>query len=201
MKGKRRKTFVKIASAAFLTILVTLIALLAGALPVSAAVFKVSQSEPDAMVKGLWLKCPGFPKDAELVDFINDEEWDVVEYIRSVDGLLWFTLRRQPIEESRLLSPDDVQRSIEMRVHHDDGDADSIYVDTDASEFAEKFSYPCVTAEYKTGQNEDTKLNMSLFIFTDVYCFLAEASIAADWAEDYEDRLSDWLAGLELVEK
>jgi len=38
-----------------------------------------------------------------------------------------------------------------------------------------------------------------LFIFTDVYCFLVEASVAADSFEDYEERILNWFQGLKFV--
>ena len=185
--------------------------LVAMALPASAAGSKVSQSEPDAKVKGLWLKCPSFPKDATVIEFSEDTApWDDslsdVSYTRSVDSLLFFEIRRQTIEESELQNPDDVASLIEMRVNNDEVDEDSIEanmktidVNTDASDFAALYSYPCATAEYRTGANEDTRQNAALFIFTDVYCFVVEASVAADWAEDYEENILGWFKGLKFV--
>ena len=179
--------------------------LIAVALPACAA-------EPDAKVKGLWLKCPTFPKDAEAVDFSEEAaSWDDslsdVSYMRSVDGLLFFEIRRQTIEESELQSPDDVPSLVEMWITNDEIDEDAIKahmedarIDTNAGEFAEIYTYPCAVAEYMTGQNEDTRKNMTLFLFTDVYCFVVEASVGADWVEDYEERIMGWFKGLELVD-
>jgi hypothetical protein len=169
-------------------------------------------ASPDANVKGLWMKCPGFPANAEVLEFRDDvAPWDnnlsEVSYTRFVDGLLTFEIRRQTIEESELQSPEDVESLIEMRVNNDEIDEDmiknnmgSIMVHTDMSELAELYTYPCAAAEYMTGQNEDMKWNASLFIFTDVYCFAIEASVAADWADDYKEPLMECFKGLEFVE-
>ena len=169
-------------------------------------------ASPDANVKGLWLKCPGFPAEAAVLEFREDiAPWDDnlsdVSYTRFVDGLLTFEIRRQTIEESQLREPDDVQSLIEIRVYNDEVDEEtiianmkSINVNTNVSELAELYTYPCVVAGYMTGQNEDTKQNVSLFIFTDVYCFAVEVSVAADWAEDYEGKIMGWFKGLEFVE-
>ena len=156
---------------------------------------------PDANVKGLWLRCPGFPEDAQVLEFEDNEEYGVTTYIRSLDdAMLTFEIRRQKIEESELREPDDARGIIEMRVNNDDGDEDDIDVETYPNGITEHFSYPCATAEYTTGQNEDTRKNASLFIFTDVYCFEVAISAAADWFEDYEDRATEWLTALEFVE-
>ena len=170
-------------------------------------------AEPDAGVKGLWLKCRSFPSDAEVLEFTDMiAPWDenlsaMSQYTRSIDGLLTFELRRQTIEESQLQMPEDVPSLIEMHVWNDEVDEDimktnwdNAKINTNASEFAAMYTYPCATAEYLTGQNEDTRHNVSLFIFTDVYCFVVAISVGADWYEDYEERIQGWLKGLEFVE-
>jgi len=180
------RTVMSLALAAFITAVVW---------PVPA-----SAAEPDAKVVGLWLRCPSFPKDAEVISFENNEEMDSVEFTRSVDGQLMFSIMRQPIEESELREPGDVPGLVEMWVNNGEGDEGSMKVDTNAGEFAKLYTYPCATAEYTTGQNEDTRKNAALFIFTDKYSFIVEASVAADFAEDYGERTKGWLAGLEFVE-
>lgn len=169
-------------------------------------------SMQDSDVKGLWLTCPVFPNDAKLVEFEEssmpwDNDLSEVTYTRLVDGKLSFTIRRQTIEESELQKPEDVNDLIEMRVNNDMVDEDrmkananSIKFNAYASELSELYTYPCATAEYMTGQNEDARQNVSLFIFTDIYCFLVEVSVAADWAEDYENSIIKWFNSLEFVE-
>jgi hypothetical protein len=164
------------------------------------AVVPVCAAEPDANVKGLWLKCPGFPKDAEVLEFTDDKDMDEVEYTRFVESVLTFMIRRQKIEESELQKPDDVPSLVEMWVNNDNEDLSSIKVNTKASEFAELYSYPCAMAEYKSGNNEDTRMNQTLFMFTDVYCFIVEVSVAADSAEDFEGRIHNWFRGLEFID-
>jgi hypothetical protein len=114
---------------------------------------------PDAGVKGLWLKATNFPADAELVEFNDDADIDIVDYIRALsDGSgVQFEIRRQPIEESELQTPEDVESLIEMQVYDEDGNTDAIEVDTEAKEFFEHFSYLCATASYVMGKNEDTR--------------------------------------------
>ena len=114
---------------------------------------------------------------------------------------------RQKIEKSKLQNPEDVEGLIEMRVNNDDIDKDfldinrkSIDVETDASNFAERLTYPCATAEYTTGANEDTRRNASLFIFTDIYCFEVSVSIAADAYEEYQTDSLEWFESVQLVE-
>ena len=166
---------------------------------------------PDANVKGLWLRAQAFPADeekVEVLDFTDDQETGEVTYTRSLDGMVTFEIRRQKIEDSELQMPKDVEDLIEMRVNNDDIDEKfleenrgSIDVDTDASEFAEFFTYPCATAKYITGANEDTRQNASLFIFTDRYSFEVAVSMAADSVEDYEEAVRGWLKSLKLETK
>ncbi|MDR1481888.1 MAG: hypothetical protein LBI74_04620 [Synergistaceae bacterium] len=155
---------------------------------------------PDANVKGLWLRCPGFPKDAEALEFMDNEEFGEVQYTRGIDnGALQFMIRRQTIEDSELRTPDDVKDLLEMIVNNGDGDVDSIRVDTEAGAFAELFSYPCAMTEYEVEEDGETRSYATLFIFTDQYCFLVQASIPKDSAADYQPRFIEWLKELEFV--
>jgi hypothetical protein len=163
---------------------------------------------PDAGVKGLWLKAPNFPIKAEVVEFSGDAEMDMVDYTRVLaDGSgVEFLIHRQPIEESELRSPDDVRDFIEMRVYNDEGydegssEAEArmrtIEIDDKAEGLSARFSYPCAMAMYEMGWNEDTRRYVSLFIFTDKYCFFAEASAPVDMYEDYENKFVEWFTGL-----
>ena len=97
-----------------------------------------------------------------------------------------------------------------MWVNNDEGyDEDSeegkermgaIEVEENAEELSAHFSYPCAVATYDMGWNEDTRKCVNLFIFTDEYCFWAEASAPIDMYEDYEDKFVEWFAGLELAD-
>jgi len=188
-----------LASPAFLLILIALAVLIAGALPAAA-------DEPDANVKGLWLRCPGFPKGAEVLDFEDDPDWATF-YARSVDGVLTFEIRRQEKEGSELQDPEDVENIISMRAFNEEDEEDgkanmaTIKIKENPSEFSQIYKLPCAMAEYQTGPKGDKVHNASLFIFTDVYCFLVEAEITAGLAKDYEERLMGWFMGLEFVER
>jgi hypothetical protein len=161
-----------------------------------------NSGEPDANVKGLWLKCPGFPEDAEALEFMDDEELGEVQYTRGLDdGALQFMIRRQTIEDSELRTPDDVKDLLEMIVNNGEGegDVDSIKVDTEAGAFVELFSYPCATAEYELEEDGETRSYATLFIFTDQYCFLVQASTPKESAGEYQPRFIEWIKGLEFV--
>ena len=160
-------------------------------------------------VKGLWLECPSFPKDAEVIEFTGAAPWDDnlsgVTYTRTLNGLLEFSIRRQPFEDYDLQSPADVESLIDMGVYNDDIDEDAIEanlktikVNENANEFAELYTYPCVTAEYRTGLGEGARQHYELYIFTDVFCFVA--SVEADWDEIYEERVEGWFKGLEFID-
>jgi len=154
----------------------------------------------DANVKGLWLRAPAFPEDAEVLLFVDNQDMDIVTYTRMVDGMITLEIRRQPIEGSELQEPGDARGLIEMRVYNSGGDEGEMDIDTDAADVSEHFTYPCATATYKTGQNEDTRFNASIFIFTDVYCFEVMISAAADWWDDYSESAGEWIESLEFVE-
>ena len=162
-------------------------------------------------VKGLWLKCPSFPEDAEVVEFIGGAPWDdnlsQVVYTRSVDGLLTFRISRWPAEGAGLQRPADVGSVVDMYVYNEDIDEDAIEanlktmkINENASEFAEILSYPCATAEYRTGQGKDARQNYVLFIFADDLRFSVGASVAPDLAEDYAERIMGWFKGLKFVD-
>jgi hypothetical protein len=166
---------------------------------------------PDAKVKGLWLKAPKFPADAEVAEFSYDEETDIVEYARVLaDGSgVKLVLHRQPIAESELQSPADVSGIIENWVLNFEGyDEDkekeyleAIEVEENAEELSAHFSYPCAVATYNMGWYEtDVYKYVSIFIFTDEYCFRAEASAPLAKYGDYEDKFAEWFAGLELAD-
>ena len=183
-----KKTFAFIALAALLV-------LIAAALPASAAA-------PDARVKGLWLKCPDFPKEAIATEFEYDKDTGFVSYSRALDDdTVYFIIRRRPIEDSELQEPDDVRDYVETLVRDSGGNEEHFDVDTDAEGLVDLFGYPSAMAIYQTGQDEYACMTAVVYIFTDEYVFEAEMSVGVPCFEDYEDRMSDWLAGLELVEK
>jgi hypothetical protein len=62
------------------------------------------------------------------------------------------------------------------------------------------FSYPCVTAEYESGENEDAKRFATIGVFTDDYVFLVQAVVAADAFDEFSDRSGMWFAHMKLVD-
>jgi hypothetical protein len=163
---------------------------------------QVLAAAPDAGVKGLWIASPNFPADAELIAFKDNTETETVEYVRMLsDGSgVTFSLVRQLIEGSEFQRPEDVRDMIETLVNNDDGDMDAIEVEVNPEALAEHLSYPCAVASYRTGQNESTRRNVGIFIFTDKYFFAVEADAPIDMYEDYEDRIVEWMTAVALME-
>jgi hypothetical protein len=165
-------------------------------------------ADPDAGVKGLWLKATAFPTaKVEVLEFEDDKDLDMVTYTRMLDAEAVFEIRRQAIADSELQKPEDVKGLITMRVENDDipdgvrqENLGSITIDAKASEYTKLFTYPCVVAHYLTGANEDTRANTALFIFTDTYCFEISATMPTDVAQDYEEPVKKWFKSLKMVE-
>ena len=165
---------------------------------------------PDAGVKGLWLQAPAFPKagnDVKVLEFKNNPKTGEVTYRRMLDALVTFEIRRQPVTSSKVQRPKDVEVLIKKRVDNDPiGDEmlkanrKKTRIKTDAREFTEVLTYPCATAEYATGANEDSRMNSALFIFTDLYTFEVLVSIPLDSYDDYREKSRAWLASLKFVE-
>lgn len=151
----------------------------------------------DADVKGLWLRIPEFPDDAEVDEFSADEDGEVT-YIRSIDdGKFVLGIFRMPAGDE--MTPEKLKETISESVTNRGGDADDIEFDGAADDFAEMLSYPCLTAEYEIGENEDAKKFGVIGVLTDEYVFLVQAAVEADSLDDYTDRTQVWLEGMKLV--
>ncbi|NLK19990.1 MAG: hypothetical protein GX310_09360, partial [Synergistaceae bacterium] len=151
----------------------------------------------DGKVEGLWLRVPDFPDDAEVTEFSDDGEGEVT-YIRTVDGGLFVLgIHRTPAVEG--MDEEMIKETIAESVKERGGDPDDIDFDSGAEDFAELLSYPCVTAEYEIGENEDARHIATLAIFTDEYIFLLQADAAADSMDDYSDRSRMWLGHMKFV--
>lgn len=151
----------------------------------------------DADVEGLWLRIPEFPDDADVDEFYADDDGEVT-YIRSIDdGKFVLGIFRMPAGDE--MTPEKLKETIAESVTNRGGDADDIEFDAAADDFAEMLSYPCMTAEYEIGENEDTQKFAVIGVFTDKYVFLVQAGVAADSFDDYTDRTQVWLEGMKLV--
>ena len=151
----------------------------------------------DAGVKGLWLRIPEFPDDAEVDEFSADEDGEVT-YIRSIDdGRFVLGIFRMPAGDE--MTPEKLKETIAESVTNRGGDADDIEFDAGAEDFAELLSYPCLTAEYEIGENGDAKKFAVIGVFTDDYVFLVQAAVDEDSLDDYSDRTQVWLEGMKLV--
>lgn len=151
----------------------------------------------DGKIEGLWLRVPDFPDDAEVIEFSDDGEGEVT-YIRAVDGGLFVLgIHRSPAGEG--MDEEMIKEAIAEGVKERGGDPADIEFDSGAEEFSELLSYPCVTAEYEIGENEDARHIAILAVFTDEYVFLLQADAAADSMDDYSDRSRMWLGHMKFV--
>lgn len=158
-----------------------------------AAVFAAGE---DGSVKGLWLRIPGFPEDAEIIEF-NDDGGGEVTYIRSIDdGVYSLSIYRLAADEET--TAEQLKEAIRETVAESGGDPEEIDF-AGAEEFKEILSYPCMTAEYEIGENEDVKKVAVLGVFTDEFVFLVQASVAADFFEDYSGKTTEWFGSIKLV--
>lgn len=156
-------------------------------------------SGADAGVDGLWLRIPDFPDDAEVIEFTADDDGEVT-YIRALDdGAFVLGIYRTPAGDET--TPEKVKESIVESVKDSGGDADDIEFDAGAEDFAELLSYPCMTAEYEIGENEEAKRVAILGVFADDYVFLVQAAGAADTFGEYSDRSEEWFTHMKLVDR
>ena len=150
----------------------------------------------DAGVKGLWLRIPEFPDDADVDEFTADDGGEVT-YIRSIDdGRFVLGIFRMPAGDE--MTPEKLKETIAESVTNRGGDADDIEFDA-GEDFAELLSYPCLTAEYEIGEDEDATKFGVIGVFTHKYVFLVQAAVDEDSLDDYSDRTQVWLEGMKLV--
>ncbi|MDR2137696.1 MAG: beta/gamma crystallin family protein, partial [Synergistaceae bacterium] len=152
---------------------------------------------PDAEVEGLWLRAPDFPGDADVIEFEADGKGSV-SFARSIDaGNLMLMILREPYPDDKV-TPDSMKEMFLKNFTESGGDEDDVDFDSENSDFAELFGYPCATAEFKTGSDEDERECASVFVFTDEYLFTIAFTIASDYA-DYSGRVESWLKSMRFV--
>ncbi|MDI9370724.1 MAG: hypothetical protein GX181_05415 [Synergistaceae bacterium] len=156
--------------------------------------------EGDEDVKGLWIAVYGLPANTVDVDFqMNDE--GVASYTRLIDdGIVALVVERLPVEndEGELVTPENLAALVAL---FEDIEEDDIDISADLDGFAELYTYPVAGAEYQTGENEDTRDCVDLFIFTDSWLFRVHVVVAADFTDEYKEMVGEWLTHLELVER
>jgi hypothetical protein len=155
----------------------------------------------DDAVEGLWLEIPKFPKDAEVIDFAQNED-GVAALSRMIDdGLLVLVVERlkNAMDDGEDFTADKVGKFVAEIEELGEDDVD---VTENEEEFAELYSYPVASATYITGENEDTRNNLDLYMFTDKWVFRVKVSISADHMENYggEDggKLKEWFYNMKL---
>ena len=155
------------------------------------------EGAPDKAVEGLWIEVSNFPAEAEIRGFeMNDE--GVASYTRTLDeGNLALVVERLPLENNgKPVTPD----TIGALVAEFEGIAEDKVETSPIEELRKLYSYPVTGAEFLTGEAEDTRTNIDLFIFTDQWLFRIHVSMMADGAEQYEKQVMDWFANLKMRE-
>jgi hypothetical protein len=153
----------------------------------------------DDPVEGLWLQVPDFPADAVDMGFSQNDE-GVVAYSRMTpDGMAVLVIERLKStgEDGETVTPEGIPAFVAWI----ESIPESAVEASEDGELAALLSYPVVGAEYMTGENEDTRINRDLYVFTDGWLFRVKASLSADFAEDFVDgpdggELGRWLRGM-----
>jgi hypothetical protein len=157
-------------------------------------------TDEDDAVEGLCLEIPKFPKDAEVIDFAQNED-GVVAYTRMIDdGCLVLVVERlkNVMDDGEDFTAGKVGKFVAEIEELGEDDVD---VTENEEEFAELYSYPVASATYTTGENEDTRGNFDLYMFTDEWVFRIKVSISADYMENYggeSGKIKDWLYNMKL---
>ncbi len=160
----------------------------------------LSADDGDGDIEGLWIEVKGLPENTVDVDFqMNDE--GVAAYTRLIDdGLVALVIERLPTEndDGEPITPDNLAALV---ASFEDIDEADINISSNLDNLAELYTYPVAGADYQTGENEDTRDCVDLFIFTDPWLFRVHVLVAADYTEDYEEMVGEWLTNLEIVER
>lgn len=154
------------------------------------------EGAPDKAVEGLWIEVSNFPAESEIRGFeMNDE--GVASYTRTLDeGTIALVVERLPMEnDGKTITPE----MIGALVAEFEGIAeDTIEVTPSIEEYSKLYSYPVAGAEFMTGEGEDSRANIDMYIFTDKWLFRIHVSMLADSADQYEERVMDWFANLKM---
>ncbi|MGI6784921.1 MAG: hypothetical protein ACOX5A_12075 [Aminivibrio sp.] len=159
-----------------------------------------AEEEGDGAVKGLWVEVGGLPENVVDLDFqMNDE--GVASYTRMIDdGTAILVVERLPVEndEGETVTAENLAALI---ASFEGIEEKGVNVTSDMENFSKLYSYPVCGADYVTGDNEDARDNVDLFIFTDSWLFRIHIAISADFSEEYEEMAGEWLTNLKLVER
>ena len=153
----------------------------------------------DAAVEGLWIEVSKFPEEVERAAFdMNDE--GVASFTRILDGgVIALVVERLPVSntDGEPVTPENIGKLV---AEFEGIAEDRIKVTPSLDGFAKLYSYPVAGAEFKTGEDEDARNNIDLFLFTDPWLFRIHVSVAADSMEEYEERIQEWLKNLKFRE-
>lgn len=155
-----------------------------------------AERPPDDDVEGLWLIVPDFPADVQTSKF-SGNPIGRVEYIRIIDdGRLELAIERI-VNDERSVTLNNITEFVKTRVKEEGGDATMITFEKGLAEnLSEKLSYPCKVAAYAVGENEDARVVVSVFVFTEEYLFNVRASVNGEDSNKYGERVGGWLKGL-----
>lgn len=152
---------------------------------------------PDKAVEGLWIEVPDFPAEGEIRSFEMNEE-GVASFTRTLDeGALALVVERLPAEsDGKTVTPE----MISALVAEFEGIPEETVRTEPIEDLTKLYYYPVIGAEFSTGENEDRRANIDLFIFTDQWLFRIHASVMADSAENYGEQIMRWFANLKMRE-
>ena len=152
----------------------------------------------DNAVEGLWIEVSKFPAEGEIRSFeMNDE--GVASFTRTLDdGNLALVVERLPVENNgEPVTPETIGALV---AEFESIPEDTVEVTPSVDELAKLYSYPVAGAEFLTGEGEDSRANVDLFIFTDQWLFRIHVSMIADAADQYEEQVMDWFNTLKMRE-
>lgn len=157
------------------------------------------QTSDDDAVEGLWIEVSKFPEEADPVAFdMNDE--GVASFTRILKGgAVVLVVERLPVSnaDGEPLTPENLGKLV---ADYEGIAEDEITITPSLDALAELYSYPVAGAEFTTGEGEDARNNIDVFLFTDPWLFRIHVSVAAVFMEEYEEQIQEWLTNLKFRE-
>ncbi|MDR0549162.1 MAG: hypothetical protein LBI10_07115 [Deltaproteobacteria bacterium] len=110
-------------------------------------------------------------------------------YAESLDSLVYIRLRRNAPTQATDLG------QIAALFQEEGGEKPKV---TQDAKLSAKLTYPVYKATFNVGSNEDTVTMRALYVGVDSWDLLINISTAADFYEEYEARINEWLESVTL---
>ncbi|MCL2434354.1 MAG: hypothetical protein FWD16_07560 [Clostridia bacterium] len=137
---------------------------------------------------GLIMTLEDWPANAEYIDCVVHRD-NSYFHIDMVDALAVIRMERN--RPALGVDPDVIA------AHFADGEHFMPEVNQNDA-LTQKLSYPAWRIDYVTGQNEDTRTHVAIYVGTDEWDFIADFSVAADFYEEYEAAVQGWIDSITL---